>query len=238
MKITHPKTCLRTNTTYLHSITDFWAQAKFKENPLAEAANKSKKQNAWPKRFQASTISTCQATHPQTSKSINHSPKSHTHTSKTPTITMKTTHTHRMEAASTLAVVQSRSVKRQRNFQKVQGYRKEISNEKDRRISTRLRNWTAKTMHRLWRNPHRTKTNKITSSSVIKTQEHHLLGTLITSPEKARPKSATISWETYYGNEPYTNRYFLSRFIHWFCHLNSHRFFLCPISSLSIQYQF
>lgn len=164
MKITHPKTCLRMNTTYLHLITDFWAQAKFKENPLAEAANKSKKQSAWPKRFQASTISTCQATHPQTSKSTNHSPKSHTHTLTTRTITMKTTHTHRIQAPSTLAVVQSRSMRRQRKFLKVQGYRKEISNANDRRISTQLRNWTAKTMHLLWRNRRRTKTNKITSS--------------------------------------------------------------------------
>jgi hypothetical protein len=77
---------------------------------------------------------------------------------------MKTTHTHRIQAPSTLAVVQSRSMRRQRKFLKVQGYRKEISNANDRRISTQLRNWTAKTMHLLWRNRRRTKTNKITSS--------------------------------------------------------------------------
>jgi hypothetical protein len=88
-----------------------------------------------------------------------------------------------------------------------------------------LRNWTAKTMHHLWRNPRRTKTNKITLSSAMKIQEPHLLGTWITSPEKAQPKSATTNWETYSGNETYKNWYFPSRFIHWFCHLNSHRFF-------------
>ena len=133
-----------------------------------------------------------------------HLPRNPTLTLPMHTITIRILHTLQMEVQNTSATAPNTLTKNQKQPQKHQESLQEISNAKDPLISTQLRNWTAKTMSLPWRILLLTKTNKTTSKSATKTPEHHLPGTLITSPEKALLKSATINSEIYSGNKPST----------------------------------